>query len=214
MIRLAVNDLIEKKNKFDNETINELTIIRNHAQKILNIREELINTKDEKFLYSKHELIDFSSIENDILNYRSVVNNQKIELEINNFENLPNIYANYQILMEGVFFELIDNAIKAMPNGGKISISGRKESGQLVKILVTDNGCGIKKDIKNEIFNSSFSEWANLDTQSTGQGLFYMNTIIEYYNGNIEVSSKESKGTTFTIIFPIYSKTENDLEEL
>ena len=95
--------------------------------------------------------------------------------------------------------------MKAMPEGGKITINGKKIGGQKVEIIISDTGIGIKNEILDRIFDSSFSEWTDQNIQSTGQGLFYLKTIIEFYNGKINVYSDVNKGTVFTMVFPIYN---------
>ena len=101
-----------------------------------------------------------------------------------------------------------------MPVGGHITIIGKVLKDE-VKITVSDTGCGIPDEIKEEIFKDGYSYWENeIDkhnkTVSNGKGLYYMKSILELFGGMVEVKSKKSRGTTFIILLPIENEIEID----
>jgi PAS domain S-box-containing protein len=109
-------------------------------------------------------------------------------------KGLPTIKGDPQRLKEA-FHNLIDNAVKH-GEADRIEISSEKKENIYV-IYVKDNGKGIPKEDIDKIFDMGYSK------TGTGVGLTIVKKIVEAHEGNISVRSKEGKGATFEIIFPI-----------
>ncbi len=92
---------------------------------------------------------------------------------------------------------LIDNAIKAMPEGGKLTLRVYSRDGQAV-IEVTDTGSGIPDDVKEQIFRPYFTTRPD----GTGLGLAQVERTIRAHHGRIEVESRPGSGSTFRIFVP------------
>jgi len=105
--------------------------------------------------------------------------------------------------MTRVFINLIKNAIDAMPNGGKLTITSEKMSGK-VKIAFADTGLGISEENLKKLFGPLFTTKA----KGMGLGLAICKRIVEAHGGRISVESVINKGTTFTITIPIEPKLE------
>ncbi|MBS7288902.1 MAG: GHKL domain-containing protein, partial [Candidatus Freyarchaeota archaeon] len=101
-------------------------------------------------------------------------------------------------LMKRVLVNLIENAVQAMPNGGKLMIETSKTDSE-VFITIKDTGMGIPKDVLENLFQPFFTT----KTKGTGLGLNTSKRIIEAHGGAISVESEVGKGTTFTIRIPI-----------
>jgi PAS domain S-box-containing protein len=105
--------------------------------------------------------------------------------------------------LEGVFTNLVSNAIKYTPEGGTVHIETCAD-GDYVKTVVKDTGIGISEEDLPQIFD----KFARVKTEKTrgivgtGLGLSIVKNIIEAHLGSIAVESKEGKGTTFTVILP------------
>jgi len=99
-----------------------------------------------------------------------------------------------------VVTNLVKNSIQAMPAGKADPRIGVKvfSDGKLVKITVEDNGSGISDDTKSKIFEPKFTT----KTSGMGLGLAMVKNIVETFGGSITFTSKEGKGTTFTVAFP------------
>ena len=105
--------------------------------------------------------------------------------------------------LEGVFTNLVSNAIKYTPKGGKIRITVSPD-GDYVKTVVQDSGIGISKEDLPRIFDK-FSRITSEKTRGivgAGLGLSIVKNIVEAHLGSISVQSKEGKGTTFTVLLP------------
>jgi nitrogen-specific signal transduction histidine kinase len=101
-----------------------------------------------------------------------------------------------------VFVNLVVNAIDAMPEGGRLSISCRQRGGRL-RLLFTDDGMGMADEVRARIFEPFFT---TKGVHGTGLGLFVSYGIVERHGGQISASSVPARGTTFTIDLP-YSES-------
>jgi signal transduction histidine kinase len=105
--------------------------------------------------------------------------------------------------LEGVFTNLVSNAIKYTPEGGTVHLEMCAD-GDYVKTVVKDTGIGISADDLPQIFDK-FSRVKTEKTRGivgTGLGLSIVKNIIEAHLGSIAVESEEGKGTTFTVLLP------------
>jgi PAS domain S-box-containing protein len=102
-----------------------------------------------------------------------------------------------------VFENLITNAIKYTPEGGRIGISV-KSSGADFVVTVVDDGIGIPEKEISSIFARFFraSNATQINMPGTGLGLYLAKSIVEMHGGGIEVESEMGKGTTFTVTLP------------
>ncbi|OQX89753.1 MAG: hypothetical protein B6D65_01600 [candidate division Zixibacteria bacterium 4484_93] len=120
-----------------------------------------------------------------------------IILKENLDEALPLIEADKDQLFQ-VFLNLVKNSISAMPNGGKLEITTRKDISN-VWVEVSDTGTGIASENVDKIFKPFFT------TRSTGIGLGLPITyeIISTHHGSIWFTTQEGKKTTFYVKLPI-----------
>lgn len=105
--------------------------------------------------------------------------------------------------MEGILNNLISNAIKYTPDGGRVTIS-LDDDDSFVKVSVTDTGIGIKGEDIPRIFDK-FYRVKSSDTRQivgTGLGLSIVKSIVDAHMGTISVESTEGKGTTFSVLLP------------
>ncbi|MFO1444285.1 response regulator [Bacillus sp. Bva_UNVM-123] len=105
--------------------------------------------------------------------------------------------------LEHVFTNLINNAIKYSPAGGKIHIHMYRKDDKLL-VDVADNGLGIPADALNKIF-TKFFRVDNSDRRTiggTGLGLAIVKEMMKAHDGDIIVHSEYGKGSTFTLAFP------------
>lgn len=120
-------------------------------------------------------------------------------------DNYPIVKTDPKLVRQ-VLDNLISNAIKYSPNGGKITISLQATPYEKeLKISVSDQGMGINKDEVNKIFNR-FYRSNNPEVQKTsgsGLGLAICKEIITSLNGHIEVESESGKGSKFTFTLPV-----------
>lgn len=129
---------------------------------------------------------------------------EKIESSMEIEENLPKINADSQEL-EQVLVNLYFNAIDAMPQGGRLTVSvnlvlAASGAPEKVAISVSDTGLGIAPEDLPKIFQPFFT--AN-KKRGLGLGLPICNRIIKNHGGKIQVESQPGQGTTFQIFLPV-----------
>ncbi len=115
--------------------------------------------------------------------------------------NLPEITTDSNQLQQ-VFLNIIDNAIDAVGQSGKINIrtSPAPNSSREIQVTIEDNGPGIPKEVLARIFDPFFT--TKRADEGTGLGLSISYSIIEKLRGKISVESEEGRGTTFIITLP------------
>lgn len=99
-----------------------------------------------------------------------------------------------------VVMNLFLNANKAMPKGGELKISLGKTPGKEIKLVISDTGSGIERDVIGRIFDPHYT--TKEQGKGTGLGLFVVKHIVEEYGGKISVQSEPGKGSQFLITFP------------
>jgi two-component system sensor histidine kinase VicK len=119
--------------------------------------------------------------------------------------------------LKEVVNNLVDNAIKYTPEGGKVTI-GFSQSATSYIVKVTDSGIGIPKNAMPYLFTKFYRVHGGLASGSsgTGLGLFIAKAIIEDDNhrGTITVASEEGKGTEFTITLPVFDEAHfNEIQK-
>ena len=124
-----------------------------------------------------------------------------LNLVLNIPQGLPEILADRE-RVEQVLVNLLHNAIKFTPSGGRISISAKIEDDNAL-ISVVDNGVGIPADDLPRIFERFYKADKARAGGGTGLGLAIARHIVEAHGGNIWAESTEGKGSTFTFTLPI-----------
>ncbi len=98
------------------------------------------------------------------------------------------------------------NAVKFTPRNGNVSINAVKNGVNEIVISVRDSGIGMNKDLINNLFNISVNTGRKgTDNEpSSGLGLKLCKEFAEKINARIEIASEENKGSTFSLILPVY----------
>lgn len=124
-----------------------------------------------------------------------------ITLQTDGLDTLPVIQADDHRLFNA-FYNLINNAIPEVPNGGSISISGKeKKPGVEVLVAVSDTGRGMPPEVRDRLFTSrSFSTKKG----GTGLGTKIVKDVIDAHGGRILVESQVGLGTTFYVHLPVH----------
>ncbi len=102
-----------------------------------------------------------------------------------------------------VLRNLVSNAIKFTPEGGKISVAA-KEKEEVVEVSVRDTGVGISLENQDKLFkeDSKFTTLGTGQEKGTGLGLILCKEFVERHGGEIWVESREGEGTTFNFTLP------------
>lgn len=132
---------------------------------------------------------------------RYTAKSQEVETDIPN--DLPYVYADPERIRQ-VLVNLLDNAIKYTPEGGKISIAGLHRTTQKVQFSIGDTGPGIPVENRDRIFENRFRLQRDEGTQGYGIGLCLCQRIILAHYGQIWVDSAPNNGAWFHFTLPVY----------
>jgi signal transduction histidine kinase len=113
------------------------------------------------------------------------------------FGNIPHIEC-YPNQLDQVFVNMLLNAAQAISGPGEIRIRTWAEA-DMVRIAISDTGCGIAPEFHGRIFEAGFTT----KTSGTGLGLSTSRKIIANHGGWIELKSQIENGSTFTIMLPV-----------
>jgi PAS domain S-box-containing protein len=133
-----------------------------------------------------------------------------VQIESTLGEHLPRVEADPHQLHQ-VFFNLILNAVHAMPNGGKLTIAARvrpRDEGAdeaLLEVKFVDTGCGISPDHLKRIFDPFYSRRPNGGT-GTGLGLTLSLSMVRAMGGDIQIASTVGIGTAVMVLLPIVDR--------
>ena len=100
------------------------------------------------------------------------------------------------------------NGVQAMPDGGKLTVSARRED-DMVVTEIRDQGSGIPADAQEKIFELYFTT----KKEGTGIGLAQTYQILQWHYGSVDFESVEGKGTTFRLRLPLVQSRSNALQE-
>jgi two-component system phosphate regulon sensor histidine kinase PhoR len=116
--------------------------------------------------------------------------------------DVPRVLADRDRLAQ-VLINLLDNAVKFTPEGGRIEVSARPAPGRVV-VTVADNGIGIPREDLGRIFERFYRVSRSRDRRDggTGLGLAIAKHLTQAMGGSIEVESRPGSGTTFRVSLP------------
>jgi len=100
-----------------------------------------------------------------------------------------------------VFANLLDNALKYTPRGGKITISAQRENGE-TSVCFQDNGMGIAENDLPHIWDRLYRGDKSRSEHGLGLGLSLVKAIVEAHNGRVEVKSAPHVGSEFRVFLP------------
>ncbi|MFA5075556.1 MAG: ATP-binding protein [Candidatus Babeliales bacterium] len=194
----------------------KLGVIPEEAHKRL----EKINKHSDELVQFVNELLDIARIESGRMTLKiAPVNLKNIVDEVGDMltvqmkerqiafssilpDAIPEVMADYSQIKR-VFINLVNNAFKYTPAGGKITVRvQRVDTG--IQVDITDTGCGMPEDALDKLFTEFYrvDTAINQEVKGTGLGLAMVKHIVEAHKGKIWVKSKVGAGSTFSFTLP------------
>ncbi len=156
-----------------------------------------LNKLENQEIQEKHEAFNLTdSLAESVVAFESIIENKNIELNCD-FDEVR-VFSS-KSLLEIVWNNLISNAIKFTPNGGKIDVI-LKQKDKNVEVSVKDTGCGMTSEVGSRIFEKFYQGDTSHATFGNGLGLALVKKVIDILGGEISVKSEIGKGSTFTIL--------------
>ncbi len=182
---------------------------------------EVVRSHSERLFRSISSLLDLSKMEAEMMEYELapcdlatllgtcvhnvelIARKRRIDLELVSLQPLPLLFLDERRIAQ-VIDNLLSNALKLTPEGGKIRVSasvqrgGEGDAGR-VEVRVSDTGQGILPGVADRMFESFVTAGKK---NGTGLGLAIVKKIVDEHGGNITFKTKPGKGTTFEVRFP------------
>jgi two-component system, OmpR family, phosphate regulon sensor histidine kinase PhoR len=183
-----------------------LEVIAQESERLTRIVSDILLASqiDAGRLRLKDEEIDVARLVRDVVEEMSASTEaDRIALELDSPESVMPVSGDQDKLRQ-ILLNLIDNAIKYSPDGGRVEVRV-EERGTGLRIAVRDEGMGIPRSEQQRIF----SKFYRLDPQQTrgvggtGLGLYICRELVQRMEGRVSVKSKEGKGSTFIVDLPL-----------
>jgi signal transduction histidine kinase len=170
-----------------------LGLIADNARRSLQMIEELREgTREVKVVKEK---VDLSSLVKSSLEGLSKPENINLDLQLD--DGLKEVFVDPDLIRR-VLENLMRNGIEAMPDGGRLTVSFRRD-GEDVVVEVGDTGVGIRKEDFTHVFEPMFTTKKG----GYGLGLYFVRMAVEAHSGDVSSKSRPGKGTTFTLRLPV-----------
>jgi signal transduction histidine kinase len=153
----------------------------------------------------KHEIVDMHDLTVSVVRlFQPLAQEKELQLTVS---VVPFAVEGTREDLRELVTNLVSNAIRYTPKGGRIGIIGVVH-GSYAALNVTDTGIGIPKDRVESVFEEFFraSNARQAVPEGTGMGLAITKRIVEMHNGTILVRSEEGRGTTFTVTLPVFRR--------
>lgn len=185
-----------------------------YLKTVLSSSEKLSKLISQLFEYSKLEAKQIepqkepffvAELAQDVFHkYQILAQEKNISLHLNMSKDLPLVFADVA-LVERVIQNLMDNALKFTPNGGRIQLD-LSPNDQHVEIKIADNGPGISEEQQSYIFERyRKADRKGVQAGGAGLGLAIVKKILELHDATIRVQSRLNEGTAFMFQLPAYA---------
>ena len=174
---------------------------------------DIISKESKRASQSVEEFLDFATPGKKIFSYIDLPALFKETLfmlrgsgKLNGIYRLEGNYETARIRFYGnsnqfkqIYWNLLRNALKAMPDGGTLSINFKQLNKKEVQISIVDTGRGMTQEEKERVFEPFYSGFED----GRGLGMTIVRQIVDDYQGNIHIDSEINKGTEVTITLPV-----------
>ncbi|MCQ6274187.1 STAS domain-containing protein [Bacillus sp. V3B] len=177
-------------------------IAQSELDRAIHILNDLMSVSKPEFFQEKQTTFNvISEIESILLLFQNQLYSINV---IKHFKNENAMIIGRKDQIKKALFNIIKNAIEAMPNGGTLMFD-QSEDSQSITLCISDSGVGIPKD-KLRLLGTPFF---TLKQDGKGMGLAQVFNAIQSSNGKINVKSEEDHGTSFILTFPKTFKHAN-----
>lgn len=205
---LGYAELVERVGPLTEQQQEFVRRIRLSVQNITALVNELLDLgRLEAGFDSRRESIQLESILTYSLGlFEPLVKQKNITLHEEIAGGLPALRAN-PIRIRQMIDNLVGNAVKYTPPGGRVSVTVHAEDHQII-FQVTDTGPGIPRDEQVKIFEKFYRATNVSGTKGSGLGLSIVKSIVDSYHGRVWVESSVDHGASFFVVLPAFEPKE------
>ena len=157
-----------------------------------------LNKLENQQIFPQMEKLDLGeSVCESVLNFEQSWEKQNIEIETDIADGI--IVQGDKEMLALVWNNLMSNALKFTPEGGKIQIKVSCENGRGI-VSISDNGCGMDAQTGKNIFKKFYQGDTSHATNGNGLGLALVKRVVDIHRGDISVESRIGEGSTFVVV--------------
>lgn len=202
---------LARQNEMDEETASFIADAYSSAERLIGLVNDLldIGRLESGRLTGSPEPVDLRATLDSILaDLAPLVASKSLDLQRSALD-VPPVLADPQLARQALL-NLVSNAVKYTPDGGRVTIEARLRDG-LVSCAVADSGIGIPAASQPRLFEKFYraENASTIDTEGTGLGLYLVRLIAERSGGTITCASVEGQGSTFTLTLPAAAPREH-----
>jgi signal transduction histidine kinase/ligand-binding sensor domain-containing protein/DNA-binding response OmpR family regulator len=192
-----------------------LTMVKRNAERLLSLVNQLLEFRRSEMGKLKLNLLDGDIVDyiHNVCKSFTTLNERKINLTF--YSNVPSLRIAFDDdKISKIMYNLLSNAFKFTPAGGRVDVDINKVSDTEIIIKVADTGCGIPDNAKPHIFERFYQadNQRNSPLGGSGVGLSLVKDLVDLHSGTISVDDNPGGGTVFIIHLPI-RKEENVFEK-
>ena len=183
-----------------------LQVIQKHADRLTKIVEDLLTLSkiESKEFHLKWDPLNLSEMTDDVLDFvKEVAEKKKITISRSEIPSSLVVEAD-RTYIEQILFNLLDNAIKYSPEGGRVTISVIEKGQREIQFSIEDHGIGIPKEDLPRIFERFYrvDKGRSQELVGTGLGLSIVKHLVQAHGGRVWVESQLGKGSIFHFTLP------------
>jgi two-component system sensor histidine kinase PilS (NtrC family) len=175
-----------------------MTIIVAESKRVSHSIEQFLNlASPSKMTFSEIDLTDILKETLTLLQSSGEMNgNMQVQ---GNYSSMNIKYFGNLNQFKQLFWNILRNALKAMPDGGTLTVDFEKIKKDKLQLRFADTGIGMAEDKKERIFEPFYSGFED----GQGLGMAVVRKIVDDYKGKIKVASEPDKGTEIIVILPL-----------
>ena len=202
LIIAPVEELIDKAR--DNDTKSILIMVHKNAQRLYSLVNQILDFRKigpggQKFQLKTVDIVGL--VRGAVDTFRLMARSQNIELTMSSSDKSILTAVDADKITK-VVMNLVSNAFKFTPGGGKVSVEVRRDGGK-VMIIVADTGEGIPQEKRKKIFERGYTSASEeYNTEGQGLGLSIVKSYVDMHHGTITVTDNDPQGAVFTVCLP------------
>ncbi len=202
-IRGYLDLILEDSDAFSEEHRRFLAVLDRSVERLHKVLADLLFLArvDERTLRLELERVELAAVVDEAVSRFQPLAAEKGVALAATADPLPRLRAD-RVRLAQLVDNLVSNAIKFTPPGGRVEITTRACDGK-ASLAVSDSGIGVPASERERVFERFFRASNSDDAASSGLGLSIAKAIVDAHGGRVELESAEGAGTTVTVSFPL-----------
>ena len=196
---ILLADLLKTRDEFSTKEKEYLNLLKNATYDIAHLLDNYLDLNPVE-----PQIIDVAHLTEDLCTiFIPVANKKNIEL---NHQKSKSLYLLAKpIEIKEIIYNILSNAIKYTPEGGKITVLTRQYRNKAI-ITIKDTGLGIPKEERKNVTKLNYRIQRDITTGGLGKGLYLVKDLVNKYNGKLFIAANDKAGTVIKVSLPCFCK--------